>query len=49
MGNELLPITVSGGFMFTDIKFEDVKNITAEEYFEGYQYSVDMFNKKYAF
>jgi len=28
-------------------KFEDVKNQTTEEYFEGNQFSVDAFNKKY--
>ena len=33
--------------MTTDIKFESVKHITAEEYFGGDKYSVDMFNAKY--
>lgn len=30
------------------INFDDVKNITAEEYFSGDKYAVDMFNTKYA-
>jgi len=30
------------------IKFEDVKNITNEEYFNGNQFSIDAYNKKYA-
>jgi hypothetical protein len=30
------------------IKFEDVKNQTTEEYFNGNQFSIDAFNKKYA-
>lgn len=29
-------------------KFEDVKHITTEEYFNGNQFSIDAFNKKYA-
>lgn len=30
------------------IKFEDVKNVTTEEYFNNNQFSIDAFNKKYA-
>lgn len=30
------------------IKFKDVKNQTTEEYFNGNQFSIDAFNKKYA-
>ena len=33
--------------MTTDIKFESVKHITADEYFGGDKYAVDMFNAKY--
>jgi ribonucleoside-diphosphate reductase alpha chain len=30
------------------IKFEDVKDVSTEEYFHGNQFSIDAFNKKYA-
>ncbi len=30
------------------VKFEDVKNITTEEYFKNNKYAVDIFNEKYA-
>jgi len=30
------------------IKFEDVKDVSVEEYFNGNQFSIDIFNKKYA-
>ena len=30
------------------IKFEDVKDISTEEYFKGNNFSIDVFNKKYA-
>ena len=30
------------------IKFEDVKNVTTEQYFNNNQFSIDAFNKKYA-
>jgi ribonucleoside-diphosphate reductase alpha chain len=29
------------------VKFEDVKNVTTDEYFNGNQFSIDAFNKKY--
>lgn len=29
-------------------KYEDVKHLTNEEYFNGNQFSIDAFNKKYA-
>jgi hypothetical protein len=29
------------------VKYEDVKNQTTEEYFNGNQFSIDAFNKKY--
>lgn len=32
----------------TVVTFEDVKNITTEEYFKGNQFSIDAFNKKYS-
>ena len=34
---------------FEIIKFEDVKNITSEEYFNGDNYAVSIFNEKYCF
>lgn len=30
------------------VKYDDVKGITAEEYFKNNEYAVDMFNSKYA-
>lgn len=35
--------------IFNSIKYEEVKNITANEYFRGNEYVVNVFNKKYAF
>ena len=34
--------------METMTKFEDVKKLTTEEYFQGNQFSIDAFKKKYA-
>lgn len=31
------------------IKYDDVKNLTTEEYFHGNKFSIDAFNKKYSF
>ena len=31
------------------IKYDDVKNLTTEEYFRGNKFSIDAFNKKYSF
>ena len=34
--------------METVTKFEDVKKVTTEEYFQGNQFSIDAYKKKYA-
>jgi hypothetical protein len=33
---------------FGMVKFEDVKDMSTEEYFNGNKFSVDIFNKKYS-